>query len=102
MLKILFCLLIKSPVRHLKDFPDGSVIKNPPANAGDMGSIPGYRRSPKEGNGNPFQYSGLPRKSHGQRSLAGTVHRVRKRVRHDLVTQHAHKTFKQFKDHLRN
>ena len=25
----------------LKDFPGGSVVKNPPANAGDMGSIPG-------------------------------------------------------------
>ena len=54
MLKILFCLLIKSPVRHLKDFPDDSVIKNPPANAGDMGSVPGWRRSPKEGSGNPL------------------------------------------------
>ena len=25
----------------LKDFPGGPVVKNPPANAGDMGSIPG-------------------------------------------------------------
>jgi len=35
------------------------VIKNPPANAGDagdMGLIPGSRRSPREGNGNPLQY----------------------------------------------
>ena len=30
--------------------------KNPPANAGDMGSIPGWGRSPGEGNGNPLQY----------------------------------------------
>ena len=30
--------------------------KNPPANAGDAGSIPGLRRSPAEGNGNPLQY----------------------------------------------
>jgi len=37
-------------------FPGGSVVKNLPANAGDMGSIPGWGRSPGEGNGNPFQY----------------------------------------------
>ena len=38
-------------------FPCGSVVKKPPANAGDMGSIPRSRRSPGEGNGNPFYYS---------------------------------------------
>ena len=38
-------------------FPGCSVIKNPPANAGDMGSIPGWRTSPGEGNGNPLVYS---------------------------------------------
>ena len=30
------------------------MVKNPPANAGDAGSIPGSGRSPGEGNGNPF------------------------------------------------
>ena len=30
------------------------MVKNPPANAGDLGSIPGSGRSPGEGNGNPF------------------------------------------------
>ena len=35
-------------------FPDGSMVKNPPANAGDLGSTPGSRRSPGEGNGNLF------------------------------------------------
>ena len=38
------------------------MVKNPPANAGDVrdvGSTPGWRRSPGEGNGNPFQYSWL-------------------------------------------
>ena len=39
------------------DFPNGAVVKNPPANAGDTGSIPGSRRSPGEGNGNPLRYS---------------------------------------------
>ena len=40
-------------------FPDGSVVKNPPDNAGDAGSIPGLGRSLGKGNGNPFQYSCL-------------------------------------------
>ena len=40
-------------------FPGGSVVKNLPANAGDMGLIPGSRRSPEEENGNPLQYSCL-------------------------------------------
>ena len=55
------------------DFPGGSVVKSLPINAGDSGgevSIPGSRRSPDGGNGNPLQYSCLG-KSHGQRSLAG-------------------------------
>ena len=34
-------------------------MKNPLANAGDMGSIPGSGRSSGEGNGNPLQYSCL-------------------------------------------
>ena len=33
------------------------MVKNPPANAGEAGLIPGLGRSPGEGNGNPFQYS---------------------------------------------
>ena len=40
-------------------FPNGSVVKNLPANAGDAGSIPGLARSPGGGNGNPLQYSCL-------------------------------------------
>ena len=40
-------------------FPGGSVVKNLPANAGNVGSIPGLGRSPGEENGNPFQYSCL-------------------------------------------
>ena len=33
------------------------MVKNPPANAGDMGSVHGSERSPGGGNGNPLQYS---------------------------------------------
>jgi len=39
--------------------PGGPVVKNPPANAGDMDSISGLGRSPGGGNGNPLQYSCL-------------------------------------------
>ena len=35
------------------------LVKNPPANAGGIGSIPGLGISPGEGNGYPLQYSGL-------------------------------------------
>ena len=44
------------------NFPGGSVVKKPPANAGDareVGSIPGLGRSPGVGNDNPLQYSCL-------------------------------------------
>ena len=51
-------------------FPCGSVAKNPPANAGDTGSVPGLERSPGGGHDNPLQYACLEN-SHGQRSLAG-------------------------------
>ena len=40
-------------------FLGDSVVKNPPANTGDAGLIPGLGRSPGEGNGNPLQYSCL-------------------------------------------
>ena len=54
-------------------FQGGSMVKNPPANAGDTGdvsSIPVSRRSPGGGNGNLFYPVFLPGKFHGQRSLA--------------------------------
>ena len=38
-------------------FPGGSVVKNPPADAGDTGSIPGSGRSTGEDDGNPLEYS---------------------------------------------
>ena len=36
--------------------PGGSVVKNLPTNAGDVGSIPESGRCPREGNGSPLQY----------------------------------------------
>ena len=53
------------------------MVKNPAANAGDMSLISGLERSPREGNGNPFQYSCLGN-PHGQRSLVGFSPRDRK------------------------
>ena len=52
-------------------FPEGPVVKNPPANARVMGLIPESGRSPGDGNGNPLTLVFLLGKSHGQRSLAG-------------------------------
>ena len=42
-----------------RGFPGGSVVKNPSANVGGTGSIPGLGRSPRGGNGNPLQCSSL-------------------------------------------
>ena len=40
-------------------FPGGTVVKNPPENAGDMDLIPVLGRFTGEGDGNPLQYSCL-------------------------------------------
>ena len=56
------------------------VLKNPPANArdiGDVGLIPGLGRSPGGGNGNPLQYSCLGSPTEGG-SWRATVHGVEK------------------------
>ena len=44
---------------YYMDFPGGSDGKESACNVGDLGSIPGWERSPEEGNGNPLQYSCL-------------------------------------------
>jgi len=51
-------------------FPGGSDGNESACNAGDLGTIPGLRRFPGGGHGNPLQYSGLEN-PHGQRTLAG-------------------------------
>ena len=58
-------------------FPGVSVVKNPPAIAGDTSSIPGPRRSPGEGNGNLLQYSCL-KNSMDRGAWWATVHGVAK------------------------
>jgi len=59
------------------DFPGGSDDKASAYNVGDLGSIPGLRRSPGEGNGNPLQYSCLENPMDGGTWYA-TVHGVAK------------------------
>ena len=58
-------------------FPGGSVVKNQPANAGDMGSVPGLGRSLGEGNGNSLQYSCLGNPM-DRGDLQATVHGLAK------------------------
>ena len=64
-------------------FPGGSAVKNPPANAGDTGSIPGLGRSPGGGHSNPLQYSYL-RNPMDREAWRAIVH---ERVGHDLVAK---------------
>ena len=56
-------------------FSGGSVVKNLPANSRDSGWIPGWGRSPGEGNSNPLQYSCLEN-STNRGAWWATVHRV--------------------------
>ena len=56
------------------------VVKNPPANAGDIrdaGLIPGSERSPGRRHGNPLQYSCLENPM-GRETWQATVHGVTK------------------------
>ena len=53
------------------------MVKTPPANAGDAGSIPGLGRSREEGNGNPLQYSCLENSMH-RGAWLDMIHRVAK------------------------
>ena len=62
------------------------MVKNPPANAGDLGSTPVSGRSPREGDGNLLKVF-LPGKSHGHKSLAPYSPWGHKRAGHDLATK---------------
>ena len=53
-------LKMKQKSREIKgSFLGGSDAKESACNAGDLGSLPGWGRSPGEGDGNPLQYSCL-------------------------------------------
>ena len=59
----------------------GSVVKNPPANAGDIGSIPGPGRSSGGEYGDPLQYS--CQENPMDRGIWWATVMVSQRVRHD-------------------
>ena len=68
------------PFRPPTDSQVALVVKNPPANAGDIrdtGLIPGSGRSPGGGNGNTLQYSYLENPT-DRGACQATVHRVTK------------------------
>ena len=74
-----------------RGYPGGSVVWNSPANAGDVGSIHGLGRSSGERNDNPVQYSCLKIPMDG-RAWHAIVHRVAKRVGHNLATKPTYTT----------
>ena len=91
-----FCLNSLHIITHLSlamGFPGGSVGKESACksgDAGDVGSIPGWRRSPGGGHGNLLQYSCLenpmefpPEEPGGLQSMGS------KRVRHNWATKYS-------------
>ena len=65
------------PIAVFMGFPGGADGKESACNAGDLGSIPGLRRAPGRGHGNPLQYSCLEN-PHGKGAWWATVHGVTK------------------------
>ena len=49
----------KATCSSILGLPCGSAVKESACSVGDLGSIPGFGRSPGEGTGYPLQYSGL-------------------------------------------
>ena len=71
------CVCVCVCIHTYMGFPGGSVVKNLPAKARDVGLIPGLGRSRGEGNGNPLQYSCL-RNPVDRGAWQTTVHGVTK------------------------
>ena len=69
------------------------MVKNPPANARDLASIPGLGRSPGEGHGDPLQYSSLENPM-DRGAWWAIVRGFAKRVKHNLVTKQQERTLK--------
>ena len=75
--------IFASELTNSEGFQGGSVVKNPPANAGDVGDMGLISRSggsPGEGKGNPLQYSCLEKPMDRE---AWQDHMGLKRVRHN-------------------
>ena len=81
-----------------KSFPGGTVVKNSPANVGDMGSALGLERSPGEGNDNLLQYSCLGN-SIDRAARWATVHGAAKESDTTLATKNKNKLLKFVKIH---
>ena len=78
-------LALRSTREFKRGFPHSSVGVESACNAGDLGLIPGSRRYPGKGNGNPLQYSCL-KNPMDRGAWQATVHGVA-RVGHNLVTK---------------
>ena len=79
-------------MRKKRGFQGGTVVKTPPANAGDTrdtGSIPGLGRSPGVGNGNLLQYSCLGNPM-DRGACQATVHGVTKLDMTEHMRSHTH------------
>ena len=74
---LLKSVIASARIQRTLGFHGGSAVKNPPANAGDAGSIPRSGRSPGEGNGNPLQCACLGNPM-GRGVWWATVYRVTK------------------------
>ena len=83
--------------KEVSGFPGGSVVKNLPANARDardVGLIPGSGRSPREGNGNPLQYSCL-KNSMDREAGQATVHEVAELDTTEQLSRHPGRSLQQ-------
>ena len=76
-------------------FPGGSASEESACSVGDLGSVPGLRRSPGEANGNPLQHSCLENSM--DRGAWGRSYSPWRwqRVRHDWLTKRKHTTARQ-------
>ena len=83
---------LKARYLPLRGFPGGSVVKNPLANARDVGSIPGSGRLLGGGNGNPLQY--FPWEIPWTEEPGGLQSMGLQRVGHDLTTKQKQSIFK--------
>ena len=84
-----YCRRILYQLSHKGSPSDGLVVANLPANARNVGLIPGLRKSIGGGNGNPFKYSCLET-SMDRGAWRTTVHGVTKNTGHSWLSTHAH------------
>ena len=87
--------LFNSPLLTKEGFPGGSVVKNSPANAGDMGFDLWVGTIPWRRKWQPTPVL-LPGEFYGQKSLAGYSPQGRKTVGHDLATNNSNNLLKKW------